>query len=92
MSDDLEMIRRELEEESLEDLKEEYKIIISELGPGDNCDDLLTVYLDVIGKKMNLPPDPLTPEQHYEEFLKRLKRQNRLRRFTEWFKKIFRLK
>lgn len=76
---DMDELAKELDSMSVEDLKEEYKIIVSEMDENASCGDLLALYLDTIARK-DPRPEYMDPQPTYEDFLKRVKAENKKRR------------
>lgn len=76
---DLDELARELESMPVEDLKEEFKVLVSEMDEDSSCGDLLELYLDTIIRK-DPPLQCVDSRESYERFLKRLKASGKKRR------------
>lgn len=69
---DMDELVKELDSMSVEDLREELEILLSEMDEDSFDGDLLDVYLDAIERKDPQPP-VMDAQTSYEHFLKRLK-------------------
>ncbi len=69
---DMDELAKELDSMSVEELKEELEILLSEMDEDSFDGDLLDVYLDAIERKDPQPP-VMDAQTSYEHFLKRLK-------------------
>ena len=76
---DMDELAKELDSMSVEDLREEFSILVSEMDENSSCGDLLDLYLDAISRK-----DPqsqhMDAQTSYERFLKRMKARGKKRR------------
>ena len=73
---DMDELVKELDSMSLEELKEEFGILYSDMDEHSFDGDLLKIYLDAIERKDPQPP-VMDAQTSYEHFLKRLKAQER---------------
>lgn len=76
---DMDELAKELDSMSVEDLKEEFKILVSEMDEDSSCGELLELYLDTIARKEPQPQD-VDAQTSYEHFLKRMKAKDKKRR------------
>ena len=76
---DMDELAKELDSMSVEDLKEEFKILVSEMDEDSSCGDLLELYLDTIARK-DPQPQYVDAQTSYERFLERMKANGKKRR------------
>lgn len=75
---DMDELAKELDSMSVEDLKEEFRILVSEMDEDSSCGDLLELYLDTIARK-EPQPQSMDAQTSYEHFLKRIKAKDKKR-------------
>ena len=75
---DMDELAKELDSMSVEDLKEEFRILVSEMDEDSSCGDLLELYLDTIARK-EPQPQSMDAQTSYEHFLKRIKAKGKKR-------------
>ena len=76
---DMDKLAKELDAMSVEDLREEFDILLSEMDENSSCGELLDLYLDAISRK-EPQPQHMDAQTSYEHDLKRMKANGKKRR------------
>ncbi len=80
-------LAKELDAMSVEDLREEFDILLSEMDENSSCGELLDLYLDAISRK-EPQPRHMDARTSYELFLKRMKAKDKKRRGSRTLVKV----
>lgn len=84
---DMDELAKELDSMSVEDLKEEFNILLSEMDENSSCGELLDLYLDAISRK-EPQPQHMDAQTSYEHFLKRMNAKGKKRRSSRALLKV----
>ncbi len=84
---DMDELAKELDAMSVEDLREEFDILLSEMDENSSCGDLLDLYLDAIARKEPQPQD-MDARTTYEHSLKRMKAKGKRRHGSRTLVKV----
>lgn len=84
---DMDELAKDLDSMSVEDLKEEFNILLSEMDENSSCGELLDLYLDAISRK-EPQPQHMDAQTSYEHFLKRMNAKGKKRRNSRALLKV----